>query len=354
LSASYAVVAAPTFNVDAPCDGVVSQVVSNFGVLPAGASLGSVKPTPLDDPAQRAAQAELETSRADAEALKRLITLAEDMRQKVGRRSTILTERRGAHLEQLFQQASLNEAKQQAAVDGAATAEKRALDLCEQNLMTQLECDALRAKAEVERKQLEAATGEKTIARFLLESRRLDADVGDAVGSEVTYARALGDDLSIRLATLKQQLETREAQVSALERRLNPPDIGLVARNRSRVARAMYADGARVVKGRSLFQMADCGKLFVFAAVDEAVYEKLRVGAGANVNFDGKEHSGKVAALLGPYNPSSDGGFLPPPPPAVTASDASKSGVALEVPGLQAVLGANCDIGGRVRVRFER
>jgi hypothetical protein len=265
-----------------------------------------------------------------------------------------LVARRGAHLEQLFQQASLNEAKQQAAVDGAATAEKRALDLCEQNLMTQLECDALKAKAEVERKQLEAATGEKTIARYLLESRRVDADVGDAVGSEVTYARALGDDLSIRLATLKQQLETREAQVSALERRLNPPDISLVTRNHSRVARAMTGDGARVVKGRSLFQMADCDKLFVFAAVDEAVYEKLRVGGAANVNVEGKDHSGKVAVLLGPYNPASDGGFLPPPPPAVTARDASKSGVALEVPGLQAVLGATCNIGGRVQVRFER
>src|SRR5688572_12330404 len=80
LSASYAVVAAPTVEIDAPCDGVLTQHLPPFSILPAGALLGAVKPTPLDDPEQRGAQAELETSRADVASLKRLIDLGEEMR----------------------------------------------------------------------------------------------------------------------------------------------------------------------------------------------------------------------------------------------------------------------------------
>lgn len=154
-------------------------------------------------------------------------------------------------------------------------------------------------------------------------------------------------------AVIPQQLQTRETQISLRERRLRPPEVALFARNRGRVARAMPGD-LGVVQGCPLLQMPARDRPFVPAAVDEDVYKLLRAEVLTTVDVHSQAYGDKGAALLGPHNPSPDGGSLPPPPRGVTGRDATQSGVALEVPGRQAARRPTCSIANRVQVRFEK
>ena len=84
---------------------------------------------------------------------------------------------------------------------------------------------------------------------------------------------------------------------------------------RSRVVRILQPNGATVVKGDPLLEIADCDRLFVYAIVSQDHYRRLAPGAAARVEVGGKRYDGKVVALFGPYGKSSAG--MAPEPPVV-------------------------------------
>lgn len=355
LRASYAVVAGPAITVRAGGDGELTHQVRNFSVLAAGAKIAAVAPVVVNDPALRAAQSELETARADVASLKQLLDLSDELRSKSTSRQTALAALRAQHLHRLVEQANAEMLAKKTERDAADLIRKRALQLCSYGLSGAQECEAAEARAEVGEHTLEVAAGQVGIAQFLLDSSRHGVDVGQDMGSEVTYARQQRDELTLRTATLKQQLETREAQVKALERRITPPPAEITLPARSRVWSVYHHSGAAVVRGDPLFQLVDCSQLFVFAGVTEDRYIKLRVGTEAVVEVDGKTYKGRVAQLLGPYGTfSQDRGMQPQPPVIMNGNDATTAGVAIEVPELAASAANACDVGLRAEVTFSK
>jgi hypothetical protein len=353
LTASYAIVVAPAISIHAPADGVLSHNVRIFSVVAAGSELASVRPTPANDPELRAISAELETVRADVTSLKRLISVAEEMQSETRTRQSVLGDRRMAHLKHVLQKANAELATKQAAMEGAEQARQRSLELCSQSLMTLQECDALKTKAEVDKREYESAADQVSIANFLLESSRNGADVGQDQGSEVTYVRQRRDELTLRVATLKQQLTTQEARASALEFRVAPPSISVPASGRSRIWSVFRGNSARIVKGDALFEMVDCDQIFVFAVVTKDRYESLHIGTPASVTIHSRTYSGKIAQLLGPYGTFAENRSMQPQPPVIVNSqDASNGAVAVEVPELASVLRGSCEVGVHAEVDF--
>jgi multidrug resistance efflux pump len=355
LTASYAVVAAPAISIHAPGDGTLSHSVRSFSVFSGDSQLASIKPMVVFDPELRAAKAELETVRAEIASLGELMTLGEEMRARTASRQSVLGRHRVEHLERVLERTSADVSAKQAELAGAELARQRSKELCAQGLMVTQECEALQTKAEVTQREAAAAEGQLGIARFLLESTRSGADVGQDMGSEVTYARQQRDDLTLRLATLKQQVQTREAHARALETRVNPPAIEVKVGSRSRTWTVLRQNGALVVKGEPLFEMVSCDQLFVFAAVSEDRYEQLRIGMTAKVRAGDKVYAGKIAQLLGPYGTfAQERGMQPQPPVILNGSDASNAAVAVEVDELKAAFGPNCEVGTHVEVEFSK
>jgi multidrug resistance efflux pump len=353
LTASYAVVAAPANSIHAPADGLLSHSVKSFSVLDKGVPMASVAPTPTNDPALRAAIAELETVRADVASLKNLIALGDDMRSKTRDRQAVLANKRTSHLEHLLEKATADLATKQAAMEGAELARKRSVELCAQGLMGTQDCESVQTKAEVDKREFDSAAGQVGIAQFLLESSKNGADVGQDMGSEVTYARQQRDELTLRMASLRQQLETREAQAKALELRVNPPAVTAATSSRSRVWSVFRQSGVQVVKGEPLFEVVDCEQLFVFVTISEDRYEHLRIGMKAEVSVGDRVFQGKIAQLLGPYGTfSQERGMQPQPPVIVNGRDATSAAVAVHVPELSSIFGRGCEIGTRAEVEF--
>lgn len=353
LTASYAVVSGPAVVVRAPVDGQLAHSLRSFAVSAAGARIATVRPAPANDPNLRAAKAELETVQAGVDSLKELVGLADELRSKTANRQSALASRRSEHLERMLKRADADLAAKKAAMDEAVLTKNRAVALCEEGLMGAQECDAAKSKAEIGLREFESADSQVGIARFLLGASQSGLDVGQDMGSEVTYARQQRDDLILRLASLKQQLATEEGRAKALQERVNPPAVEVTVAARSRTWSVFNQDGAQVVKGDPLFQVVDCDQLFVFAAVSEDRYERLRIDMNAEVKVDDRVYHGKIAQLLGPYGTfSQDRGMQPQPPVIVNGRDASNSGVAIAVPDLAKTLGPSCGIGTRAEVQF--
>jgi len=282
-----------------------------------------------------------------------LVAIGEEMRSKTQNRQSMLGVQRREHLERLLEKSGADLAAKTASMDGAELMRQRAVELCAQGLLTRQECESTQTRAVIETKQVESAKNEVSIAQFLLESSRHGLDVGQDVGSEVTYARQQRDDLTLRLATLRQQLEAREGQVKALQLRVAPPPMTIKVTSRTRIWSVLRQSVTQVAKGEPLFEVVDCDQLFVFATMSQDRYRKLRVGMKANVTIAGRTFNGKIAQLLGPYGTFSQEHMMRPQPPVIlSGQDAESAAVAVELPELSAVLGPSCEVGTLGEVKF--
>lgn len=353
LSSSYATVAAPTTTFFAHRDGVVSHELRDFSLVAPGRELLRVVASAEGDVELRQVNAELATARAEVASLEELRDFGDGMHSRISSRQQTLTKSRAEHLTRLVAQADSERATRTASAEGADAAKRRSDALCSQGLMSAAECEAITTRAEVSKRELASAEGMLDISRSLLDATRAGRDVGQDMGSEITYARQTSDELTLRLATIQQQLETRRAHVRALEARATPPATPLSLQGLSRVVRVHQPSGAAVVKGEPLLEIADCDRLFVYAIVSEEHYRRLAPGAGARVKIGAKSYDGKVVALLGPHGRSIPG-MAPEPPPVVEPRQANSSAVAIEARVLSSEQRASCPVGQAAEVEFSR
>lgn len=353
LNASYAVVAGPAIMVGAPADGIVSHHLKSFSVTPAGEVVATVQAAPLEDPEMRAATAELETSKAELAALQELIEFSQQLRSKSVARQAALTGRRTEHLRRLLSQAESELAVKSAVKEAADVVLARSNKLCSEGLMGAGDCENAHSQAQIGERELASARNQLGIAQFLLDAGKSGTDIAQDFGAELSYARQQGDDSSLRLAQLKQQLATQSARVKALDMRVHPPTAEVKVASISRAWSIFKQTGAHVQKGEALFQVVDCSQLFVFATATKHSYEKLRIGMAARVKVGERTLQGKIAQLLGPYGTfSQDRGMQPQPPVIISGDDSTSASVAVEVPELQGLLGKNCEVGTQTEVTF--
>jgi multidrug resistance efflux pump len=350
-SASYAVVVAPAPELHAPGDGRLSFSLRSFAMVPAGTELAKVTPEPRNDPELRAAMAELETVRAEVDSLRSLAEVADGMGKQTRGRQALLEQRRLQQLERLERESNAALATRQAVLHGSELARSRANELCSANLLPTRDCEAVQSQLDVNQAEVERAQEQVGLARFLLASSRSGVDIGQDIASEATYTRQHGEELALRLASLKQQLATKEASLKALELRTQPPPFSIAVGAPSRVWSATRENGAMVVKGELLFRLAACDRMYVLATVPDHHYADLRVGQVADVKVRGKHLTGTISRLLGPAGFSTRE-QVPDVPAVVDRRDATNSVVALDVTGLATLLGPRCEVGTRAEVDF--
>lgn len=353
LSSSYATVAAHTTTIRAQRDGSVTHTLRDFTLVPPDTELLRVQASPDNDPELRQINAELVTARAEVTSLQELIGVGDQMRGRMSDRQASLGKSRTAHLERLVTQADNERETRVANAAGAEANRRRAEQLCAEGLMSAFECDAITTRAAVTQRELSSAEGLLGISRFLLDQTQKGRDVGQDMGSEITYARQSNDDLKLRVAGIRQQLETRQAQVRALEARASLPATPAKSPSRSRVIRVLQPSGAVVVKGEPLVEIADCDRLFVYAIVSQDHYRRLAPGAAARITVGGKRYDGKVVALFGPYGKSSSG-MAPETPVVVEPRQAQSAAVAVEAPLLAGEQRDLCPVGQAAEVEFLR
>jgi transposase-like protein len=256
-------------------------------------------------------------------------------------------------LERLLNQARSELAVKSAVKDAADVVLVRSTKLCTEGLAGAQECDNARSQAEIGDREVASAQNKLSIAQFLFDAGKAGTDVAQDYGAELTYARQQRDDLTLRLANLRQQLETQTARARAVELRLHPPVVPITVTSLSRTWGVVHQSGAQVAKGEPLFQVVDCSQLFVFATATRNKYEQLRLGMTAHVKIGERTLTGKIAQLLGPYGTfSQDRAMQPQPPVIVNGEDATSAGVAIEVPELQALVGGRCEVGTQAEVTF--
>jgi multidrug resistance efflux pump len=353
LSSSYATVAAHTTTFFAHRDGSVQHGLRDFSLVAPGSELLRVVASPEADAELRQVNTELATARAEVASLEELMDFGHGMRGRISNRQLTLTKSRAEHLQRLVAQADSERAVRTASAEGADAAKRRSDALCSEGLLTAVECEAITTRATVSQRELASAEGMLDISRFLLDATRAGRDVGQDMGSEITYARQTSDELKLRLATIQQQLETRRAQVRALEARAMAPATPLILPQLSRVVRVHQPSGAVVVKGEPLLDVADCDRLFVYAIVNQEQYRRLAPGTGARVKTAGRTYDGKIVALFGPFGRSS-AGMAPDPPVVVEPRQASSAAVAIEASVLSSEQRASCPVGQAAEVDFSR
>jgi multidrug resistance efflux pump len=355
LQADSSIVVAPGENITAPCDGILSHSLTSFTLLPPRAEVASVQQSAGSNPDLQDARAELDTARGDAAALKDFISIGEALNAKAASREVGLRTERTEHLRRVVGQADAALKTQQATMDGAVRVRDKSEKLCQAGLMSALECDTARVKAEVATRDVAATQQQADIARFLLTSSERGLDVGQVSASEATYARQRRDELTLKLATLRHDLAVDEAKIHALEARIAEPAVKVSTVHGGRVWSILRQSQGFVTKGEPLLQLADCSRLYVLASVKQGIYEKIRYGAAAIIKVGGRTYKGTVAQVLGSAGDFVLGQTRFPVNPPVTPDFRSAFGlVAVKSDELATDLAGSCEIGTAVEVTFSR
>jgi len=164
------------------------------------------------------------------------------------------------------------------------------------------------------------------------------------------------DEVAQRLSEVVADIREREAHIASLRAEIGEEtrryeEVGtaeLATPVRGSVWEVMTAPGEAVVRGQDLVRVLDCSGVVITATVDEAAYNRLRIGDPARFRFRSEraEFKGRIAGLTGvaaaPANLAIQPSALAKEPYRVTVAvpDLAKAG--------------HCDIGRTGRVTFDR
>lgn len=186
-----------------------------------------------------------------------------------------------------------------------------------------------------------------------LDAIRQGLFVGDSYNDQPRSMQRL-DEIRIEMTRLTAERASQQARIATLERALAAKREEFALLNSASIAspidgqiwEVLTASGEQVVRGQELVRILDCASPVVTAAVSEAVYNQLSIGAPARFTFrdGGQSHAGRVVQLSGiasaPANLAIEPSALTREPYRVTVS----------VPGVGAAGG--CFVGRTGRVVF--
>ncbi len=185
--------------------------------------------------------------------------------------------------------------------------------------------------------------------------------------SDVSYSQQRIDDIDLRLNELSAEREGLAADRAALAARIKDAERENAAREsfepiasaRGVIWRASGAPGSAILTGDEIMQVVDCERRFVEVAVSERLFDAIRPGSTAWVQFRGSsEHfAAKVAAVRG------SGAKFSNPQLAAETPVVAEGQLRVLVPlqpaqaGVTSASGGDaafCDVGRTAEVRFER
>jgi len=201
--------------------------------------------------------------------------------------------------------------------------------------------------AAVARQRIEEASVE-------LAAARQGVFVGDSYNDRPASAQRAEEmqlrlgDLNADVAALDAKIERLRAAVGQEEARFKSrSDVELALPPSGRIWELLTAPGEHISRGQELVHVIDCASAVVTANVNEAVYNRLRVGSPAKfrLSTDGEEYVGKVVSLTGVAGAPANFAILP----GALVKEAYH--VTIAVPKIAA--GGECNVGRTGRVIFE-
>ena len=231
----------------------------------------------------------------------------------------------------------------------------RAVPLAASKTMTSAAFEKARRDAAVAGATLAALRHRLTGVEVEVSALRQGVFIGDSYNDRPRSSQR-ADEVAQRLSEVVADIREREAHIASLSAEIAEETrrfeeiaaAELVAPVRGSVWEVMTAPGESVVRGQDLVRVLDCSGAVVTATVDEAAYNRLRIGDPARFRFR-SEHAdfrGRIVGLTGvataPANLAIQPSALAKEPYRVTVAvpDLAKAG--------------RCDIGRTGRVTFDR
>jgi multidrug resistance efflux pump len=231
----------------------------------------------------------------------------------------------------------------------------RAVPLAASKTMTSAAFEKARRDAAVAGATLAALRHRLTGVEVEVSALRQGVFIGDSYNDRPRSSQR-ADEVAQRVSEVVADIREREAHIASLSAEIAEETrrfeeiatAELVAPVRGSVWEVMTAPGESVVRGQDLVRVLDCSGAVVTATVDEAAYNRLRIGDPARFRFR-SEHAdfkGRIVGLTGvataPANLAIQPSALAKGPYRVTVAvpDLAKAG--------------RCDIGRTGRVTFDR
>lgn len=354
--------------VNAPVVTIVSQIDGRIAALPPaqgapaalGESLTAVVNERVDTRTASELARALDSARTRVIALRASIDELTALRTDLQTRAANFREASVDRLEHMVREtrASLNGA--QAARHQAEDERQRGQTLVQRGFLPTARFDDLTYAAE--RARAEVARLEAALARSLRELAAAKAGIflGDNF-ADVPYSRQRGDEIDMRLSTLRSEEQAQIATVMELEGKLSAETERLAKLARQDLTspvdgviwRTMVAAGAEVMRGSPLFEVIDCNAIYVEATTRERFFEGLVPGQDVRVRLEGSERDvkGRIRSLIGP-GASLDAG---PKLALIHRRNGTEAQVVIDVqPGaLPAARGTTCHVGRSATVYFD-
>jgi multidrug resistance efflux pump len=259
--------------------------------------------------------------------LRRIIELAEGERSAFSERLELLRSQENGLVEQTraFQQGRVRQLEERVAeiesqiAAAVATRTEAGAALLRTSILTD---NGVQSKAAHDRAERDAAVAEQAEAalrrrlagvKVELDGARQGLFVGDSYNDRPSSFQH-ADEVVLRIGELQAELRVRNERLTHLrtelaaetERYADQSTVELTAPVSGSVWELLAAPGEEVRRGQDLMRLLDCSSEVVTAAVNERVYEKLRVGDPTRFHLlgNGTDYSGQVIRLGGLAGPS--------------------------------------------------
>jgi multidrug resistance efflux pump len=243
----------------------------------------------------------------------------------------------------------------QANAEEAERALARAMPLAASKTMTGAAFEKTKRDAAVATATLSALRHRLAGIEVEVAALRRGVFIGDSYNDRPRSSQR-ADEVAQRLSEVVADIRERQAHIASLSAEIveetrryeETAAAQLIAPVQGSVWEVMTAPGEVVVRGQDLVRVLDCSGAVVTASVDEAAYNKLRIGDPARFRFRGQntELKGRIIGLTGvataPANLAIQPSALAKEPYRVTVA----------VPELAKA--GSCDIGRTGRVTFDR
>ena len=316
LASTEAIVTTHVITVRTPIDGQIDQLIK----IP---EVGS----PVKTGAVLLRVANRRADRGRLDDLRRLIDLVEGERSALGERLELLRSQENGLVEQTraFQRGRVRQLEERVAeiesqiAAAVATRAEAGAALLRTSILADNGVQSKATHDRAERDDAVAQQAEATLRRRLagvkveLEGARQGMFVGDSYNDRPSSFQH-ADEVVLRIGELQAELRVRNERLAHLraelaaetERYADQSVVELTAPVSGSVWELLAAPGEEVRRGQDLMRLLDCSSEMVTAAVNERVYEKLRVGDPTRFHLlaDTADYSGQVIRLGGLVGPS--------------------------------------------------
>jgi len=356
-----AVVVTNFIEVSAPIEGFVrhAQDVMEGKTVAAHERLCTVENPHVDRTALADLQSRLQTLDGDVQSLEVVVQALDRLGGRFETRGNDYQQRRARQMDLLVLQSQSRIEADQARLAESQSRFRRMQRMADAGLTSPENAEGARRDATVAEQSLAGSRHEMEGLVANVDALKKGFSVSDLSAMDRSYSGQRRDEITLRLVQLRGELNVKRAQRPALAEQLKREQAQVDALatatletpRRGRVWSVEAADGRFVMRGAPIVRLIDCSHLDVLAYLPPWQYDRVRIGDEATITVlaTKQRFQGKVSLRLGsPESRLSRAGALTVPP-----DQRQRYAVLVSSLALTTTLGATCDVGENVEVRFK-